>query len=53
MYHCGNADSAAILGGFTLFWLNLSPFYVRKESSQVETLRTLFSKIGFSMKIYN
>ena len=40
-------------GGFTLFWLNLSPFYVKKENEQERALRTMFDKIGYSMKMYN
>jgi hypothetical protein len=42
-----------LVGGFTLFWLNLSPFYVSKESEQVRALKTMWNKVGSSMKVYN
>ena len=48
-----DVDSAAIFGGFTIFWLNLSPFYIKKEDEQVRALKTMWTKIGFNMKTYN
>lgn len=47
------AASALLTGGFTLFWLNLSPFYLSKETEQERALKTLWSKIGINMKMYN
>lgn len=41
------------MGGFTLGWLNLSPFYVSKESEQVRALRTMWAKVGSNIKTYN
>lgn len=52
-YTSTHSDSAAITGGFTLFWLNLSPFYLKKEGEQERALKTMWQKIGHSMKIYN
>ena len=34
-------------------WLNLSPFYVTKENAQVQALKTMWNKVGSSMKVYN
>ncbi len=52
-YHGYNADSALLTGGFTLFWLNLSPFYIQKESEQIRALKTIWTKIGVNIKVYN
>lgn len=52
-YSTTHSGSAAITGGFTLFWLNLSPFYLKKEGEQERALKTMWQKIGYSMKIYN
>lgn len=45
--------SSLLFGGFTLIWLNLSPFYVSKENEQVRALKTMWNKVGSSMKVYN
>lgn len=45
--------SAALFGGFTLFWLNLSPFYIQKENEQIRALKTIWAKIGINIKVYN
>jgi len=37
----------------TWTWLNFSPFYIAKETSQEETLNYLYNKIGTAMKILN
>lgn len=42
-----------LLGGFTLGWLNLSPFYVNKENEQIRALKTMWAKIGSNVKTYN
>jgi hypothetical protein len=42
-----------LFGGFTLLWLNLSPFYIQKENEQIRALKTIWSKIGINMKVYN
>ena len=36
-----------------MFWLNLSPFYLQKESEQERALKTMWSKVGVTMKMYN
>lgn len=41
------------MGGFTLGWLNLSPFYVNKENEQIRALKTMWRKVGSSIKTYN
>jgi hypothetical protein len=42
-----------LFGGFTLGWLNLSPFYVNKENEQIRALKTMWSKVGSNVKTYN
>lgn len=53
MYVWLESDSLAVTGGFTLFWLNLSPYYLRKETEQIRVLKTMWSKLGSTMKTYN
>jgi hypothetical protein len=53
MYFNIHKGSAGLTGGFTLFWLNLSPFYINKETEQERALKTMWVKIGSSMKRYN
>lgn len=52
-YWINYKDSTALFGGFTLYWLNLSPFYLKKETEQINTLKTLWKKLGTNMKVYN
>lgn len=42
-----------LIGSFTLFWLNLSPFYIEKEKKHNETLKILYDKYGTSMNMLN
>lgn len=46
-------DVAAVGGVFTIGWLNLSPFVFAKERQQLETLKLIFERAGYSMKMYN
>ena len=41
------------MGLGTIFWLNLSPFYIAKEKAQVTTLQNIYDKIGSGMKDFN
>ena len=41
------------MGGFSLLWLNLSPFYLAKEQAQEDTLKIMWQRIGANMKSYN
>ena len=41
------------MGVSTLLWLNLSPFYIARENSQVATLQLIYDKIGSGMGGFN
>jgi len=41
------------LGGFTLIWLNISPFYVAKENAQIAALKLLWQRAGSTMQTFN
>ena len=48
-----NAAGVAFVGISTLYWLNYSPYYVKKEEMQDKTLDVLYHKLGTRMKSLN
>ena len=43
----------AFVAATSIVWLNLSPYYARKEAEQEKTLDVLYHKIGPSMRQLN